>query len=265
MFRRISVVITSTRPPGLALTSLVRMPTVSVPYGRVEVRDPLVESALAALYASACPARGAWLDRDLRDQRLCWRSALRRDHRPPGLDRMDRLELKLVEGKVRIVRGRLMEPSRHVTTRRSDGMLRACFTASPPLTLPPRRQWGGGRPDWRWPAPDGKTADMFYRPQQPLQVKPAMEEDPNWTGGPGGRRTCRGFSHSSTRGSKCPSIDGPRGPQDRRRSRARLDMAQIALVEMRGAGKLAFGGLPDDRPEFVVLKTTDADEAKAGS
>ena len=40
---------------------------------------------------------------------------------------------------------------------------------------------GGG------PAPDGKSADLFYRLQQPRQIKNAMEEDPYflaaaWTG-----------------------------------------------------------------------------------
>jgi hypothetical protein len=41
-----------------------------------------------------------------------------------------------------------------------------------------------------------------------------------------------------------------------------LDMAQIALVEMRGAGKLAFGGILDGGQTLVVMKTADGDEAK---
>ena len=36
---------------------------------------------------------------------------------------------------------------------------------------------GGG------PAPDGKTADLFYRLQQPGQLTHAIEEDPYWVGG----------------------------------------------------------------------------------
>src|SRR5205809_140503 len=36
---------------------------------------------------------------------------------------------------------------------------------------------GGG------PAADGKTADIFYRLQQPSQLKNAIEEDPYWMGG----------------------------------------------------------------------------------
>jgi hypothetical protein len=40
-------------------------------------------------------------------------------------------------------------------------------------------------------------------------------------------------------------------------------MAQIALVELRGAGKLAFGGILDGSQTLTVMKTTDADEAKS--
>ena len=43
---------------------------------------------------------------------------------------------------------------------------------------------------------------------------------------------------------------------------ADLDMAQIALVEMRGARKLAFGGILDSAQTVTVMNTTDAEEAK---
>src|SRR2546421_6355076 len=46
---------------------------------------------------------------------------------------------------------------------------------------------GGG------PAPDGKSADLFYRLQQPWQVKPAMEEHPYWTCGVWTEDTARRF------------------------------------------------------------------------
>ena len=116
---------------------------------------------------------------------------------------------------------------------------------------------GGG------PAPDGKTADMFYRLQQPWQVKPAMEEDPYWTGGLWTAYTPRSFSHFVDPWEQVPVvIDGSRVVTIVEGPVLDLDMAQIALVEMRGAGKLAFGGLLDDAQTLVVLKTTDADEAK---
>jgi hypothetical protein len=38
-------------------------------------------------------------------------------------------------------------------------------------------------------------------------------------------------------------------------------MAQIALVELRGAGKLAFGGILEGGQTLTLMKTTDADEA----
>ena len=44
---------------------------------------------------------------------------------------------------------------------------------------------------------------------------------------------------------------------------ADLDMAQIALVEMRGARKLAFGGLLDSAQTVAVMNTVDAEEAKS--
>src|SRR3989449_7541911 len=47
---------------------------------------------------------------------------------------------------------------------------------------------GGG------PAPDGKTADIFYRLQQPTQLKNAIEEDPYWTGGVWTRYEPRSFA-----------------------------------------------------------------------
>src|SRR5947199_9515423 len=58
---------------------------------------------------------------------------------------------------------------------------------------------GGG------PAPDGKTADIFYRLQQPTQLKNAIEEDPYWTGGVWTRYEPRSFASSSSRGRWSPS------------------------------------------------------------
>lgn len=117
---------------------------------------------------------------------------------------------------------------------------------------------GGG------PAPDGKTADMFYRLQQPWQVKPAMEEDPYWTGGVWAAYSARSFSHFVEPWELVPVVtDGSRvttiveGPVED------LDMAQIALIELRGAGKVAFGGILEGTATLVVMKTTNADDAKS--
>jgi hypothetical protein len=42
---------------------------------------------------------------------------------------------------------------------------------------------------------------------------------------------------------------------------AQHDMAQFALIEMRGAGRLAFGGFFEDGNTLAVVNTADGDEA----
>jgi uncharacterized protein YciI len=116
---------------------------------------------------------------------------------------------------------------------------------------------GGG------PAPDGKTADIFYRLQQPWQAKPAMEEDPYWIGGVWTKYEPRSFSHFVEPWELVPVVlDGSRTATIVEGPVSDLDMAQIALVEMRGAGKLAFGGILDGDQTLVVMKTADGAEAE---
>jgi uncharacterized protein YciI len=113
------------------------------------------------------------------------------------------------------------------------------------------------------PAPDGTTGDIFYRLQQPWQVKPAMEEDPYWIGGVWTKYEPRSFSHFIEPWELVPVVlDGSRTATIVEGPVADLDMAQIALVEMRGAGKLAFGGILEGGHTLVVMKTADADTAK---
>jgi uncharacterized protein YciI len=117
---------------------------------------------------------------------------------------------------------------------------------------------GGG------PSPDGKTADMFYRLQQPWQVKPAMEEDPYWTGGVWTTYEPRSFSHFVEPWELVPVVlDGSRVVTIVEGPVADIDMAPISLVELRGAGKLAFGGIVEGGRTVTVMKTADADEAKS--
>jgi uncharacterized protein len=118
---------------------------------------------------------------------------------------------------------------------------------------------GGG------PSPDGTAVDLFYRLQQPWQVKPAMEEDPYWTGGAWTAYTPRSFSHFVEPWELVPVVlDGSRRATIVEGPVADLDMAQISLVELRGAGKLAFGGILDGGQTLVVMKSPDAAEAKSG-
>jgi uncharacterized protein YciI len=117
---------------------------------------------------------------------------------------------------------------------------------------------GGG------PSPDGTAVDLFYRLQQPWQVKPAMEEDPYWTGGVWTGYTPRSFSHFVEPWELVPVVlDGSRVVTIVEGPVLDPDMAQISLVELRGAGKLAFGGLFEGSQSLVVMKTADPDEAKS--
>lgn len=115
---------------------------------------------------------------------------------------------------------------------------------------------GGG------PAPDGTTADVFYRLQQPAQLKNAMEEDPYWMGGVWTGYTPRSFTEFVEPWQMVPVVlDGSRrvtiveGPVVDR------EMAQFALIEMRGAGRLAFGGLFESSETLAVVNSADADQA----
>jgi uncharacterized protein len=115
---------------------------------------------------------------------------------------------------------------------------------------------GGG------PSTDGTTADIFYRLQQPAQLKHAIEEDPYWTGGVWTHYEPRSFSQFVEPWEMVPVVlDGSRrvilveGPT------AEHDMAQFALIEMRGAGRVAFGGFFEGGGTLAVVKTPDADEA----
>ena len=117
---------------------------------------------------------------------------------------------------------------------------------------------GGG------PAPDGRTVDLVYRLQQPWQIKHAIEEDPYWTGGAWTRYEPRSFTQFVEPWEMIAVVlDGTRrativeGPVEQH------DMAQFALIELRGAGRLHQGGFFEDGQTWALLKTADADEARA--
>jgi uncharacterized protein YciI len=115
---------------------------------------------------------------------------------------------------------------------------------------------GGG------PSVDGATADIFYRLQQPAQLPFAMEEDPYWTGGVWTRYQPRSFSQFVEPWEMVPVVlDGSRRVTIVEGLTAEHDMAQFALIEMRGAGRLAFGGFFEGGGTLAVVKTADPDEA----
>lgn len=117
---------------------------------------------------------------------------------------------------------------------------------------------GGG------PAPDGKTADLFYRLQQPWQVKNAMEEDPYWTGGVWTAYTPRSFTQFVEPWEVAPVVlDGSRQLTIIEGPTGDLAMAQFALIELRGAGRIAFGGFFEDGRVLALVRSTEAEPARA--
>jgi uncharacterized protein len=116
---------------------------------------------------------------------------------------------------------------------------------------------GGG------PSTDGATADIFYRLQQPAQLTHAIEEDPYWTGGVWTRYEPRSFSQFVEPWEMVPVVlDGSRRVTLVEGPVAEPDMAQFALIEMRGAGRVAFGGFFEGGDTLAVVKTADVDEAR---
>jgi uncharacterized protein YciI len=115
---------------------------------------------------------------------------------------------------------------------------------------------GGG------PAPDGTSADLVYRLQQPGQIKHAMEEDPYWTSGAWTAYEPRSFTQFVEPWEMVPVVlDGSRRVTIVEGTTADHDMAQFSLIEMRGAGRLAFGGFFEGGETFALMNTADGAEA----
>ncbi len=116
---------------------------------------------------------------------------------------------------------------------------------------------GGG------PAADGTTADIFYRVQQPGQLETLIEEDPYWQGGVWVRYAPRSFAGFVEPWEAPPVVlDGSRRVTIVEGPTVDAAMAEFAMIEMRGAGRLAFGGFFDDGTSLALARTTDAEEAR---
>jgi hypothetical protein len=115
---------------------------------------------------------------------------------------------------------------------------------------------GGG------PAPDGRTADIFYRLQQPAQLEHAIEEDPYWAGGVWTRYEPRSFTQFVEPWEMVPVvIDGSRKVTIVEGPTTDHDMAQFALIEMRGAGRVHLGGFFEGGQTLALAKIADPQEA----
>jgi uncharacterized protein len=117
---------------------------------------------------------------------------------------------------------------------------------------------GGG------PAPDGRTADLFYRVDQPADVTRLVEEDPYFTGGVWTAYNAKSFSRFLERWELPPVvIDGSRRVTLVEGLAADVEMASFALIEARGAGRMAFGGFFADGQTLCLMRASDPDEAIA--
>jgi uncharacterized protein YciI len=115
---------------------------------------------------------------------------------------------------------------------------------------------GGG------PAPDGRRVDIFYRLQQPAQVAAVVEEDPYFLAGAWTGYTPQSFTHFVEPWERVPLVvDGSRVATIVEGPAADEDMAQFALIEARGGGRLAFGGFLPGARTLAVMKTPRCDEA----
>jgi uncharacterized protein len=111
---------------------------------------------------------------------------------------------------------------------------------------------GGG------PAPDGKSADIFYRVPDLDVLSRLVEEDPYWKGGVWTAYTPEAFSQFlepwrlpdvSADGSRLTMLVEGEAPD--------VEMATFALIEERGAGRVAFGGFFPGGRTLVLVNATD--------
>lgn len=113
------------------------------------------------------------------------------------------------------------------------------------------------------PSPDGRTAELFYRVPDGGALRAIVEEDPYHRVGAWTAYVPRAFATFVDPWEPEPPVvlDGSRPGLIVEGPTADRDMAQLALVELRGAGRLVFGGLLPDGTALVVARASDADEA----
>lgn len=115
---------------------------------------------------------------------------------------------------------------------------------------------GGG------PAPDGRSADLFYRVQQPDDLRRLVEEDPYVTGGAWPTYTPRSFAQFLEPWELVPLVtDGSRRVTLVEGVAPDVEMASFALIEARGGGRMAFGGFFPGGETLAVMRGDDAARA----
>ena len=117
---------------------------------------------------------------------------------------------------------------------------------------------GGG------PAPDGRTADVLYRTEQPGDLTRLIEEDPYVTGGVWIAYRVRTFSQFLEPWEVPPLVlDGSRRVTLVEGETPDVEMASFALIEARGAGRMTLGGFFPDGRTLCLMRASDPDEAVA--
>jgi len=115
---------------------------------------------------------------------------------------------------------------------------------------------GGG------PAPDGRTAEIFYRVQQPSDVNRLVEEDPYYLAGAWTTYMLRVFTEFIEPLEVPPLVtDGSRRVTLVEGVALRADKANLALIGLRRTGRLGFGGFFERGATLALLTTADAAEA----
>jgi hypothetical protein len=112
------------------------------------------------------------------------------------------------------------------------------------------------------PAPDGRTAEIFYRAQQHSEVVRLLEEDPYYLAGAWKSYTLRGFTEFIGP-LESPQLvaDGSRRVTLVEGVTLQADKAQFALIRLCEAGRVGFGGFFERGGTLALLRTDDATEA----
>jgi hypothetical protein len=117
---------------------------------------------------------------------------------------------------------------------------------------------GGG------PAPDGRTADLVYRVPDLDRLAALVDEDPYRQAGAWTGYLARPFATFVDPWESPPVVlDGSRRVTVVEGPAADAGLAELALVELRGAARLAFGGLLGGGRTLAVLRSPDPAEAAA--
>jgi uncharacterized protein YciI len=112
------------------------------------------------------------------------------------------------------------------------------------------------------PSPDGRSADIFYRVQQPDDLRRLVEEDPYLTGGAWSGYTPRSFAQFLEPWELPPLVtDGSRRVTLVEGVAPDVEMASFALIEARGGGRMAFGGFFTGGETLAVMRGDDAGKA----